>query len=81
MAKKLNISESQVSQLIGKTPTKSIGSRLARRIEREYKLPPGWLDVANHDLTEDAATFARRYQALEKGQQKALRDLLASFKK
>lgn len=81
MAKTLEMSESQLSQHLAKKRHKPIGSALARRIERKLKLPTGWLDTANHDLTEESAAFARRYQALDKGQQKVLTDLLDKFRK
>ena len=79
MATKLGMSEAQLSQYIGKTRHKSMGSRLARKIERRLKLPHGWLDVGNHDLTEESTAFARRYQALNAAQKTALAALLDSF--
>lgn len=52
---------SQVSQLIGPKPTKNIGNSIARRIERAYQLPEGWIDVSHPEFgmqsdDEDALT-------------------------
>lgn len=81
MAEKLGMSESQLSQLIGKRPSKRIGDRLARAIEKKNSLPIGWLDTQNHDLTHDASEIARRYQRLTKPQQALLKQLLDQFPK
>jgi hypothetical protein len=43
-AEKVGISDSHVSQLIGKNPIRNIGSRLARKIEAAFEKPIGWLD-------------------------------------
>lgn len=43
--KKLEMSDSQVSQIIGKTPKKNIGNLIARRIEVAFGKAEGWLDV------------------------------------
>lgn len=45
LAETLNRSESQISQILGKNPTRNIGSRLARDIEHSLKLESGYLDV------------------------------------
>lgn len=37
-------SDQQINQLIGKTPTGSFGSTLARNLETELELEPHWLD-------------------------------------
>lgn len=37
--------DSQVSQIIGKNPTRKIGSGLARKIEKKLDLEPGSLDI------------------------------------
>ena len=43
-ARTLSMDPSQVSQLIGPTPTKNIGNSIARRIELAFAKPPGFLD-------------------------------------
>lgn len=44
-AEKTGMSDSQVSQIIGKNPTKNIGGNLARKIEEALSLPRGWMDT------------------------------------
>lgn len=39
------MSDSQMGQLIGKTPVRNIGPRVARRMEEACGKPEGWLDV------------------------------------
>lgn len=46
-ARLVSMEPSQVSQLIGPSPTKNIGNSIARRIERAYQLPEGWLDESH----------------------------------
>lgn len=79
MAVKLGMSEAQLSQYIGKTRQKTIGSALARKIERRLKLPRGWLDNRDGDLTEEGAAVGRRFQALTPEQQKAIKQVLDTF--
>jgi len=43
-------SSSQISQLLGLTPTKGIGHTMARSIEKEFDLPKGWLDQIHFEL-------------------------------
>lgn len=43
--RKLEMSDSQVSQIIGKTPKKNIGNSVAERIEDAFKRSRGWLDI------------------------------------
>jgi hypothetical protein len=43
------MSNSQVSQIIGKTPTKNIGNSIAPRIEAAYGVSSGWLDIPQPD--------------------------------
>lgn len=52
-ARLVEMDASQVSQLIGPTPTKNIGNSIARRIERAHDLPEGWLDVEHPEFTKD----------------------------
>lgn len=42
--RKTGMENSQVSQIIGKTPTKNIGNIVAKRIEDAFGLESGWLD-------------------------------------
>lgn len=46
-AEAIDVSDSRVSQLIGKNPTKKIGDATARRIEEAYGKPTGWMDTPN----------------------------------
>ena len=48
-ARIVSMEPSQVSQLIGPNPSKNIGNSIARRIERAYELPEGWLDAEHPD--------------------------------
>lgn len=43
--RKLEMSDSQVSQLTGENFTKNIGNTIARRIEAAFGKPAGWMDV------------------------------------
>lgn len=45
----LGMEAPQVSQIIGKTPHKNIGNSIARRIEKAYSKPEGWIDI-QHSL-------------------------------
>lgn len=76
------MSESQLSQLIGKNPSKPIGDRQARTIEKRLKLPRGYLDQQFPGISPDAIEFARWYQSLS-AEQKALVQQLrtTAFKK
>ena len=49
-ARKLDMDDSQLSQIAGKTPIRNIGATLARRIEKAFKRPEGWLDVPHSQL-------------------------------
>jgi SOS-response transcriptional repressor LexA len=44
-ARKLDMDDSQLSQIAGKHPSRNIGTALARRIEQAFRKPEGWLDV------------------------------------
>ena len=43
-AAKIGKQPTQVSRFMGKNPTKTIGSKIARDIEKAYSKPHGWLD-------------------------------------
>lgn len=76
------MSESQLSQLIGKTPTKQIGDRLARSIEKRLKLPRGYLDSQFPGIAPDAIDFARWYQSLSPEQKQLVQQIRSTaFKK
>jgi phage repressor protein C with HTH and peptisase S24 domain len=47
--RKMGMSDSQVSQIIGKTPTKNIGNIVAHRIEDRFEKARGWLDKTHAD--------------------------------
>jgi hypothetical protein len=49
LARRANMSDSQVSQLLGDNSTKNIGNLIARRIETVFELPKGWLDTLHSD--------------------------------
>ncbi|PRZ51196.1 hypothetical protein BX589_12037 [Paraburkholderia fungorum] len=51
-ARKMKMSDSQASQLIGENPTRNIGDKLAERIEEAFKLPPGGLDLSQAETEE-----------------------------
>lgn len=46
-----NMSDSQISQLIGEKHTKNIGNLIARRIEKAFNKPEGWLDLRHDEVT------------------------------
>lgn len=49
LAARIGREPNQLSQLIGRTPTRNIGGRLARDIEKRLALPEGWLDQNYED--------------------------------
>ncbi|MGH8736253.1 MAG: LexA family protein [Burkholderiales bacterium] len=49
-ARKLDMDDSQLSQIAGKHPSRNIGTTLARRIERAFRKPEGWLDMPHAQL-------------------------------
>jgi SOS-response transcriptional repressor LexA len=55
-ARLVGMDASQVSQIIGPTPSKNIGNSIARRIEQAHHLPEGWLDVPHPEMTGAAAS-------------------------
>ncbi len=57
IAQRLGKSQGQISHLIGTTPIKNIGDRIASEVEKEFKKPPGWLDKAHPEINETAAYY------------------------
>jgi len=49
-ARKLDMDDSQLSQIAGKNPVRNIGTSLARRIEKAFHRPEGWLDVPHSQM-------------------------------
>lgn len=49
-ARKLDMDDSQLSQVAGKHPSRNIGTSLARRIEKAFRKPEGWLDMPHAQL-------------------------------
>ena len=49
-ARKLDMDDSQLSQIGGKHPSRNIGTSLARRIEKAFRKPEGWLDMPHAQL-------------------------------
>jgi SOS-response transcriptional repressor LexA len=49
LAEKMGISYVQLSNYIGKTPTRNIGNLMARRAESAFNKPHGWLDIIEED--------------------------------
>lgn len=52
---RLGLSRQLVNNYMGKTPTKNIGSELARRIESEFGRPIGWMDERHTGRTAQMA--------------------------
>jgi transcriptional regulator with XRE-family HTH domain len=65
-ARRLEMSNSQVSQIIGKNPTKNIGNSIARRIEEAYGVGRGWLDVPHGQPDEAEPDEAVERPAVER---------------
>lgn len=55
-ARRMSSSRQQVNHIIGANPIKPIGDRLARKIERTFGYPVGWLDQSHEPVgaPEDA---------------------------
>ena len=49
-ARRLDMDDSQLSQIAGKNPVRNIGTSLARRIEKAFRKAEGWLDVPHNQL-------------------------------
>lgn len=57
LALKLNKSQSQISHLIGATPIKNIGDKVAAQIEVVFGKPVGWLDKEHYSIEETQAVY------------------------
>lgn len=78
-ARKLKCSDSQASQIIGKTPTRGIGHQLARDIEQAFGKEKGWLDLPHDDseeLTPAAIDVAKSWMRLPPKAQSLIAQLL-----
>jgi hypothetical protein len=58
LAQRIERDPALVSRYIGKTPTRNIGPRMARVIERAHQLPHGWLDTLDADRSAHSLTDA-----------------------
>ena len=61
MANKLDKSQSQLSQLIGTSPTKNIGDKIAAEVELACNKPPGWLDKEHFTVNEMATAYGTEF--------------------
>lgn len=62
LARRLEMSDSQMGQLIGRRPVRNIGPKIARRIEEVCGRPTGWLDIDHGDV---APSSLREFQQRE----------------
>jgi transcriptional regulator with XRE-family HTH domain len=67
-ARKVGMSDSQVSQLLAEKPTKNIGNIIARRIEVAFGLTEGWLDTARSEADVAQALLSEAKVSLVKTQ-------------
>jgi plasmid maintenance system antidote protein VapI len=49
VARKLGVSQSRISHLIGVNPHRKIGEKTAIKIEKVFNKPDGWLDKIHPD--------------------------------
>ncbi|MES2997916.1 MAG: S24 family peptidase [Pseudomonadota bacterium] len=56
LSERLDRSQSQISHLIGNSPIKNIGDRLANYIEQVFHKPHGWLDH-EHEAEEEEGIY------------------------
>jgi plasmid maintenance system antidote protein VapI len=54
-ARQIESSTQQVNQVIGPSPSRNIGDKLARRIESAFGKPEGWLDVQHNAEQNDVS--------------------------
>lgn len=57
LSERLDRSQSQISHLIGNSPIKNIGDRLASHIESVFNKPHGWLDH-EHSVEEEEGLYS-----------------------
>ena len=73
-AKKIETDPSYIYQIFSEVTSKNIGDDLARRIERAYNKPDGWMDNNHED--EEAMAIAREILKLPKEQLAIIKALL-----
>jgi len=49
LAERLNIAYAQLNHYIGKTPVRNIGPNMARKAEKSFSLPLGWMDFLHEE--------------------------------
>lgn len=54
LGERLGMSKQQSSHIFGSRPIKGIGHSIARRIEKVFSMPDGWMDT-DHEMLEKAA--------------------------
>ena len=57
LSRQLGKSQSQISQLIGTSPTKNIGDRIASQMEKLFEKPSGWLDCVHTHIAETQGEY------------------------
>jgi SOS-response transcriptional repressor LexA len=57
LALRLNKAQSQMSHLIGISPTKNIGDRIAAQVEAAFAKPIGWLDREHYSIEDNQAIY------------------------
>lgn len=65
-ARRMEMSDSQASQLIGQNPKRRIGDKIAERVERAFNMEPGELDwpPENSTYKQDVTGVTRGVQSL-----------------
>lgn len=72
---RLEITKQTLSQYAGRNPNRNIGTAFARRIEKEFNLPTGWMDNIHHGSAAFNAVVELASQ-MDEGQLKNLLQLL-----
>lgn len=67
MGGRLDKSPNLISRMMGKNPTKTIGSRIARDIETAFNKPKGWMDQKHYEDSSTRGTFALEINGPEIG--------------
>lgn len=57
LALKLNKSQSQISHLIGSSPIKNIGDKVAAHTEEAFDKPKGWLDKEHYSIEDNRTVY------------------------